>query len=87
MLEPVWPSLPAQLFSPVTTGLLGIGPGKGVGPTYFWWLVSDCCSRSREAWVGWIVQGRWALCQGTLSFQDLSSSTGTGWIPRFMKKL
>lgn len=29
MLEPVRLCLPAQLFSPVPTGLLGIGPGKG----------------------------------------------------------
>lgn len=28
-----------------------------------------------------------ALCQGTLSLQDLSSSIGTGWIPSCIKKL
>lgn len=81
MLGPAWLCFPAQLFSPVPTGLLGIGPGKGVGPTYFWWLVS---SRSTAAELGG-PGGMGRLRQmgnvpGRPSSSRLVTSSGTGWI-------
>lgn len=60
MLELVWLCLPAQLFSPVPTGPLGIGPGKGVGPTYFWWLVSGCRTAGDRTSKVWEADGQCA---------------------------